>query len=201
MGYTLVPTRAGGYAPVEADWDQFVKDNFNTGTWAKIGEGVIAGTGTQLITFSSIPATFSHLKAVGFLRGQQANLNAQFGVRLNGDSAGNYDYVDHYGSAATPFSTQTFAANVGFLGFMPCLNASAGYFGAFEATFPGYKSTVHNKVILSRWFSRGNTSSSGIINGRHGMFWRSSAAINAIEFRPASGNWADGARIALFGLG
>lgn len=146
------------------------------------------GTGSSgTITFSSIPATFSHLQ-VRLIANMGATNN--FNIRFNGDTtSANYIYHQIYGDG-----TNTGAgASVGlpFAGY-----ATTSYYGISIIDIFDYANTNKNKTISTIHGSDAN--GSGFSLFRSGL-WLNTAAINQIEI-VAGTNFTTASKFALYGI-
>lgn len=202
MGYTVVPDRAGGYAPLESDWDVYIKDNFNTGVMAHLLANVTISVPALSIDFSSISSAYSHLMLVGNTRSDFAAANRELIMRFNGDVAANYDNQTMTGSASASAASQAFATASPIIANAPAASATASVFGSFSVVVPHYTNSANNKTATARSCHKASTSSAGLQALSCSTFWRSNAAINRVTFSHLGGsaNFVAGSRITLYGL-
>lgn len=79
------------------------------GTMVLLDEQSPSGTG--VVTFSSIPATFRHLRVTAVIRGTQAATSITVAITLNNDTtSGNYERQNFQGSNASATAAATTAA-------------------------------------------------------------------------------------------
>ena len=161
----------------------------------------LLSTTTSSVTFSAIPATFTHLQLRVVGRYTAATVQSNMTLRFNGDTGSNYGYQYIKGSATTvsaaaPGSYQSFC----YVGNMPGASESANIFGSIIIDLLDYGNT--NKIKTLKTF-RGHGGNSGaeidIFNGT----WNSTAAISSILVSDAntSASFAAGTRVSLYGRG
>lgn len=152
---------------------------------------------TSLLTFSSIPATYTDLVLVGrWFRVTSAGNN--LGMRLNSDSGSNYSntYMEADGSAAYGgrHTNQT-AARVAAIGGGFTLSATEAM--PLIMHFNSYTDATNNKTVLTRY---GQAST---ISGASVALWRGTAAISDIElsaYSPGTGQFGAGSVFTLYGI-
>jgi hypothetical protein len=196
MGYTVVPDRSAGYALDDVDWDVSIKDNFNGGTWVKLGEAL--GTGASgTVTFSSINGTFRDLLVV-FSGRSTANTTVDIGrIRFNGDNGANYDTQWLYGDGASVIATQNFAATGIVTGDFPGALSPANCFGHGMFVVPHYANTTRNKLIRM-WKTHKFSTVTDMITLAAGGHWRSNSAITSLSFVLQTLNWDGGSIFSLY---
>lgn len=143
-------------------------------------------TGGSSYTFSSIPSTYTDLVLV--VGGTASGTNINYGLRFNGDSGTNYSVTRLYGSGTSPSSdrlsnfTNTISSNM-----------TDGSNTVIHHIMD-YSNTTTNKTVLVR-----SNTGSGIVWANAAM-WRSTAAINSLEyFTTASGSMSS-ATLTLYGI-
>jgi len=151
-------------------------------------------TATASVTFSSIPATYTHLQIrgiVGDVTGGQASMLAQF----NGDTATNYSthFMTGNGSTATAGnSTTTDGMILGAYGL------SSNGFGGLILDVLDYTNT--NKYTTTRGLGGGdNNSTLGLIRFASGS-WRNTAAVTSIKIYSNNGDLNQYTSLALYGI-
>lgn len=152
-------------------------------------------TSTATITFSSIPATYTHLQIRGIAKNTSADYETKMRVG-NGSADSGSNYADHYllGNGASPFanaaSTQT-SAIIGIEG-----NTTSNY-AAYVCDILDYANT--NKYKTFRTLNGVDKNGSGSIRLQSGL-WRSTSAIDTIELFHAAGNFEQYTQFALYGI-
>ena len=68
-------------------------------TYVPIGTNTVSGTTTNLITFSSIPSTFTDLVLID--NGKFSASDNSYAMTFNGDTASNYSYTYLLGSGTS----------------------------------------------------------------------------------------------------
>ena len=149
---------------------------------------------TNLVNFSSIPSTYTDLIAV-CVPGTAQLQDMYF--RLNGDGGANYSWTHFYGTGSAVGTVTSASGNAAGM---------ADYYGAPNLTvgdsvqilqFMNYSNSTTFKTVLTR-SSRTNSGTDLTAN-----LWKSTAAINAIQFRMSGGatiNFAAGSTFTLYGI-
>jgi len=145
------------------------------------------GTGSSgVITFSSIPSTYTDLVVVSSMIG---DANAAVRMRFNGDTTNsNYSYILLYGSGSAAGSTTETATQI-YLG-----HANTSTPNASIVSLNNYSNTTTYKSVLSR----GNQVNQ-FVSEVTGL-WRNTAAINSVTIAMDSGNFTTGAMFTLYGI-
>jgi hypothetical protein len=145
------------------------------------------GTGSSgVITFSSIPSTYTDLVVVSSMIG---DANAAVRMRFNGDTNdSNYSYILLYGTGSVAGSTNNTATQI-YLG-----HANTSTPNASIVSLNNYSNTTTYKSVLSR----GNQVNQ-FVSAVTGL-WRNTAAINSVTIAMDSGNFTTGAMFTLYGI-
>lgn len=162
---------------------------------------VTVSTATPTISFTSIPATYTHLQLRGITRDARSvnvnNINMRLG---NGsiDSGGNYAMhtLDGDGSAVSAAG----AANQTAMGFWIEAGASstANAFSAFVVDILDYKNT--NKYKTAKVLGGVDLNGSGNVHLISGL-WMSTSAVTNIEFfNNGNFNFVQYSTFALYGI-
>ena len=162
------------------------------------------GNGSQSsFSFSSIPQTYTHLQVRIYVNNTNSGGDWR-GVlfKANNDSGSNYYW--HYGYRSGASSQGTSASQTTSYGnIMGCITNS--FNGAGTAIFDIYDYTNTNKfktlTMLSGLSRNGQTG--GFAYGEvytGSQVWRSTNAINSLDFTIATDNFGTGTVIALYGI-
>jgi len=169
---------------------------FELGNFESISTTTLT-TATASVTFSSIPATYTHLQIRYIVRSTQASTETGINARLNSDTGSNYAWHYLFGDgasfASSGGSTQTSLNLVNVTG----ASATASAFASGVLDILDYANTSKYKTL--RLFQGWDGNGSGRVNLSSGL-WMSTSANNAIEFYPSSGNWAQYSSFALYGI-
>lgn len=143
---------------------------------------------TPTITFTSISSSYTDLVLV--FNGKTVTDNVGYNMRVNNDSGSNYSYTLLRGSGAAVSSSR----------------------GANQtAMVPGfYSSSDQNETIITNLMNYADTSTYKTMLTRASIpkqsveetisMWRSTSAINRIDFYAYSGNLAIGSTLTLYGI-
>jgi hypothetical protein len=151
------------------------------------------GTAVSSITFSSIPATYTHLQ----IRQIAATSVADrfFKIQFNSDTATNYSWHYLQGDGATATASAGATVAYGINGTGP---NSTTYFGAVVTDILDYANT--NKYKTTRSLSGADMNGAGGYVQLFSSNWRSTTAITSITLTPSSGNFNQYSSFALYGI-
>jgi hypothetical protein len=172
------------------------------GDFESIATVSVGSGGTSTITFSSIPATFTHLQIRALAKTNYTTyLNDNFIMRFNGDTGSNYNSHNLYASGSAVFSqavgTQTFM----YISYVLGTDAStADRFTGQVIDILDYTSSNKNKTV--RYISGGDINGSGgsIVVGS-GLWFATPATVNSISIAPGDGtSILQYSHLALYGI-
>lgn len=155
-----------------------------------IAEVTPSGTGT--VTFSSIPGTYRHLRVVAY--GRTSGANDYIYLRVNGDTGSNYDEGRLVNATYGQSSGQTRAR----IGIFPGSDSESGNAGGWELLIPHYANTTFRKMGTS--VGGAEKVDSSVYQRMHTFWWRSTAAITALEFKVDTMNYDAGTIFSLYGM-
>ena len=137
------------------------------------------------VTFSSISSAYTDLVVVCNVLGN-ASTNLRFTV--NNDTGSNYSltYIYGNGSAAGSGRLSNFTYGLGY--------ASGITNGSFIFSFMNYANTTTNKTIIVRGDDASNQTNATV------NLWRSTAAINRIDFNGGGNNFSTNSTFTIYGI-
>jgi hypothetical protein len=144
------------------------------GDYENIATVTVSSGGTSAVTFTSIPADYTHLQIRAF--GKDASIYGAIFMSFNNDTySTNFTRHGMYGDGST---TATFgAANAPYMNILTT-PASNGGFGAAIVDVLDYANT--NKFKTIRSFTGWDNNGSGIV-GLFSGSWRSTSAVTRID--------------------
>jgi len=156
---------------------------------------VTLGSGGGSVSFTSIPQTYTHLQlrcSVGL------NAVADYVMRFNNDSAGNYRQHNLYGdgSVASAYNYGNGETFISFAFPFQGLNSSTSFAGNVTDILD-YTNTNKNKV--SRSLLGIDRNGSGQVALESGL-WINTSAINRIDILPSSSSFLQYSSFALYGI-
>jgi hypothetical protein len=161
-----------------------------TGAYDSIATTTLGSTTTS-ITFSSIPATYTHLQVRFFAKDGAASLSS-LAIRLNSDSGSNYAYHRLYGDGTSATAGSGTGLSFGIIG------VEENQFGATIVDILDYANT--NKYTVTRSLSGWDNNGSGWV-GLWSSLWLNTAAVNTITLQSAAGNgFTQYTSAALYGI-
>jgi hypothetical protein len=176
----------------------------STSSYESIATTTVGSGGTSTISFTSIPATYTHLQIRGVAKGSVSYGGGGDSILMQLNSDTGFNYAQHFlkgnGSAASAGAgTSVSSINVGFI---TNNNTSvANMFGAVVIDLLDYANTSKYKTVrsLSGADTNGTLSNNDEIDFRSGL-WQSTSAVNAITFSIPSANFAQYSQLALYGI-
>lgn len=186
----------------EALWDT-VRDNLNSGVMRPVATTLL-GASAASIVFSAIPGTWRHLYVVVSARGTNASTFVNVTLRINGDSAGNYDYQVMSASGASGSALtagQSYGVTALSLAGVPAASGTASRFGPFDVWVPNYAATDQQKSVLMTNTRIYDSTAANFASQQVAGWWRSSAAVSSLTLAPLTGSFASGTRATLYALG
>ena len=151
---------------------------------------------TSTISFTSIPATYTHLQIRAISKDSRSNSNSAFDIRLNGDSSSNYSVHNLESDGGSVFPGGT--ANTSSIGIG---NSSGGTnantFGVHIVDILDYTNT--NKYKTVKTLGGHDQNGSGFI-GLYSGNWRSTSAVTSITIIPLVANIKEYSQFALYGI-
>jgi len=172
-----------------------------SGAYDSIATATVSNGTTQTITFSSIPATYTHLQLRYIIRTDRNDDYADaIGMRFNSDTGSNYHRhrfeTENTGAPGYGYSNAT-DAQYHFMGATAL--CTSGVFASGVVDIIDYANTSKYKTTKSV---------NGVVNsgtqnwmGFQGSLWASTSAINTIALKVNYGTYyATGSTVALYGI-
>lgn len=157
-------------------------------------------TATASVTFSSIPATYTHLQIRFLARtNRPSNVNDGANIYYNSDTnTSNYTFHDVGGEGSSIFRYGTGAPTNNQMQAPAGASAGANVFGVGITDILEYKNTNVNKIL--RNFGGVDSNGSGRVALTSGM-WMNTSAITSITIVPAIGTiFEQYSQFALYGI-
>jgi hypothetical protein len=174
--------------------------NFRVPTaYESIATTTVGSGGTATITFSSIPATYTHLQLRWIARSARTAVEDSFRITLNSDSGTNY--TSHYlagDGAAVYAGVQGTSMNYMVFGSQAGASAGASTFSGAVVDLLDYSTTTKYKT--TRTLTGYDNNGSGSISLLSSL-WMSTAAVNSITIVTSTAvNFAQYSSFALYGI-
>ena len=153
------------------------------------------GSNTSAVTFSSIPATYTDLVLLTFIRTiHGATQSVDCYLRINGDTGSNYSRTYLAGNGTSAISgRESNQTRIGAF-YGPGGGATSNSFAAQVLHIPSYANTNVFKTVLAVIGHAGDAT------GRVVGLWRSTSAITSLEIAPASETMVTGSTFSLYGI-
>jgi hypothetical protein len=164
-----------------------------TNSYESIATTTVGGGGSATITFSSIPATYTHLQIRYINTTSTVNQNLIF--RFNSDTGSNYAWHRLLGTGAAVSADAT-APSTNYIGIgrsgYDATSFAAGVFDLLD-----YTNT--NKYKTARSLYGTDANGNGFIFLGSGL-WLSTSAVSTITIESVSGNFNQYSQFALYGI-
>jgi hypothetical protein len=182
---------------------------WSSGSLSTINETTVTGSSTNVITWSSIPATNVHLLiSVQARLTETSQYSDDIYLTFNGDTGAHYSYLTISSTNVTGSLVQgTYATYA--VGSIPAFRVAASEAGSSVNAgggltwIPNYAGSAFNKMACS--LSGMGDATSSLVDGRvRWGFWNPSAqaAISSISLTAPSGSdFVAGSQFSLYGLG
>lgn len=163
-----------------------------SGAYDSIATVTVGSGGSNTITFSSIPQTYTHLQLRMF---NQVNTQVQL-MRLNSDTGSNYTAHTLTGDGSSAGAgAGTSRTSLYFIN--TTASSASGSFTANIVDLLDYTSTNKNKTMRS--LSGYDANGSGLVQMNSGL-WLNTAAITQIDIISSGNSFAQYSSFALFGI-
>jgi len=157
----------------------------------------VGAGGAATVSFTSIPATYTHLQIRGISKTDRADDNDNVKMQFNGDTASNYSHHVLLGTGSAVVA----AGNANASSILTIAGAAANAASVFGGGFIDildYKDT--NKYKTVRTLGGYESNSTGFVALQSGN-WRSTSAITSITLAPNIGsNFNQYSQFVLYGV-
>ena len=168
-----------------------------TGSYESIATVTVGGGGSATITFSSIPATYTHLQIRYIARDSRTNTNSDFTLRFNSDTANNYNTHDLASNGSVASTGGATNSSSILIANMSGNTATANTFGAGIVDILDYINT--NKYKTVRSLGGHDNNGNGFVMLTSGA-WRNTVAVTSITLIPLVANFRQYSSFALYGI-
>lgn len=157
-------------------------------------------TGVSAVTMSNLRQDFAGLMVT--FSGRSTSTGTFIGgvIQCNGDTAANYRNQTFQGGPTTSLSGSETLGSSGMNGpLLPTSTVTPSANGNFEMGISGYNSTRYEKVgVVNRGVFYSTATGTARVGFNYGV-WQSTAAITSLTVRLASGGFALGSQIRVYG--
>jgi hypothetical protein len=166
-----------------------------------IGSQVL-GSNQGTITFSSIPATWNHLRLQILGRSAGAVGNENVLIRFNSDSGANYNTQQTQSNGTSLTGTGLVNQTGAIVASLTGANVTSGYASGSTVDILGYAQTNFFKVVLSSiWIINGTSGTTNQFAVQLDGIWKSTSAIAQIDLTLVSANnFVAGSIFSLYGM-
>jgi hypothetical protein len=172
----------------------------STTAYESIATTTVGSGGSATVTFSSIPATYTHLQIRGIAKSARTgSARNDLIIKLNGSST-TYAHHQLYGDGASVAALGTASTTQGLLG-INCV-PSSGYtsqFGVVVADILDYTNTNKNKTIRS--LAGTDNNGAGFISLSSALWYATPVAVTSIDLTvDGAYNFEQYSQFALYGI-
>ena len=170
-----------------------------TNSYESIATVTVGSGGSATVTFSSIPATYTHLQIRGIGRSLEANTGLDIiYMRFNSDSGSNYSWHQLFGSGSGVSAAAGTSSSFMRSGLLTLNSEPADIFGDSVIDILDYANTNKYKTIRSLSGGEYNNTRGGIclFSGS----WRNTNAVTTVTLQPSVANFAQYTQFALYGI-
>jgi len=148
------------------------------------------GSAAATVTFSSISSAYTDLRIIAQMK--NSGSGGDFLAYFNSDNGSNYSRTILGTNGSSTYSARSSSATNARFNYSEPINSDGNTI--FIINIMDYSNTTTFKTAISRG-DRGATSTVAIVN-----LWRSTSAINNIQFFTDATNFAAGSIITLYGI-
>ena len=185
-------------------YDSFLAGNVlwaPSGAYNSIATTTVGSGGASSVTFSSIPATYTHLQIRFIARNNRtASALGYTTVQFNSDTASNYAWHDIYGQGTTAGVDGNASQTSMLLGLSSGATGTTNVFGAGAIDILDYANTSKYKTCRSlSGYDQNSNDANGQIRFLSGL-WQSTSAISTITISDSTFSWQQYSSFALYGI-
>ena len=169
-----------------------------TNSYASIATTTVGSGGASSVTFSSIPATYTHLQIRIIAKTDRALNRDAVLVTFNSDTTSAYTRHGFYGDGSGVYAEGTSSYTTSMIAYRASGNSSAtNIFGAINLDILDYANT--NKAKTVRLLYGYDLNGSGEVGLRSNL-WTNTSAITSIVITADSSTFAQYSSFALYGV-
>ncbi len=186
-------------SPILGIWASSKFTQADTGAMFPLQVITVGAAGASSVTFTNIPATYTHLQIRAIARTTRTGSSGidYVGIRFNSDSGSNYAYHFLYGNGTSATAQAGTSSSTLLSGNAPRDGVTASIYGANVFDILDYANT--NKYKTVRTLGGADTNGAGQITFSSGL-WMSTSAITSITLSPESDSWKQYSQFALYAV-
>jgi hypothetical protein len=167
-------------------------------SYESIQTTTVGAGGASSISFTSIPATYTHLQVRVLAQNIYTSIDIDdIRIRFNSDTAANYSYHLVRGNGATAISAAGSSTTSMIAPYSTAVNTTSSIFGVSVVDILDYANT--NKYKTIRALGGSDQNGAGAV-GLYSGSWRSTSAVTDINMFNLNGNWKQYSSFALYGI-
>ena len=169
----------------------------STNSYESIATVSVGSGGQSTISFTSIPATYTHLQVRAIARGTFSGNLVSFNMRLNGETGAFYSAHHLGGDGANPYAYAGSSATSIDLNDIASATNTASVFSVLIMDILDYTDT--NKYTTTRGLLGRDFNGSGQLELNSGLYQKTTA-ISSITFALGANDFAQYTQFALYGI-
>lgn len=164
-------------------------------SYYQIATTTVGAGGVASVTFSGIPATYTHLQIRAFWR--NSNATDTTWIRINSDTGSNYAWHTLRGNGSAASAAGSASVTATELPFATYSGTTSNVFSGLVTDVLDYANT--NKFKTIKHLGGADLNGSGRVDLNSGL-WQNTNAITTILFYPSSGNFNQYSQFSLYGI-
>ena len=160
----------------------------------------VGSGGAATISFTSIPATYTHLQIRGIGRTDASGTSQNLNMTINNDTSSAYSLhqLDGDGASASAYGENVNRTNCAQVIQITASSAAASIFGTGIIDILDYTNTNKKRTVRSLRGQDQNNSDGGL--SFKSYLYTSTTAISRLDFFSGSGNLVQYSQLALYGI-
>jgi hypothetical protein len=201
MGVYKLST-AGGLTTPRTNYSSFLAGNpaVRFTSYESIATVTVGSGGTSTISFTSIPATYTHLQLR--MLGKTSSSDNGSGISLSINSS-SFSYYHRLASFRGGSGYDSQGSAVSLIGYFPCTASGVdNMFGGMVLDILDYTNTNKNKTTRCLWgYSNNGVAAGSEFQGLHSGLWNDTSAITSLSLTAESSRtFSQYSHFALYGI-
>ena len=165
-------------------------------TYVAIQTVTVGSGGSALMSFTSIPATYTDLMIKASIRNAYPDYGDQIRMKVNGVSATDASFTQRV-LRNNQGTVDSYNQSVNQLGYAPAGTATASTFGSLDVYIPNYSGSNYKSLSNDTVMESNSTQ---VLLTLSANLWSNSAAITSLDIYTISGNCEEYSTATLYGI-
>jgi hypothetical protein len=171
-----------------------------TSSYESIATVNVGGGGSASASFTSIPATYTHLQLRWIARDSQANTGLGLYMRINNNTGSNYSRHWLRGNGSAASTANSVSTNLINLGGIPGSSSPASIFGVGIIDILDYTNTNKYKTVRAIQGTNQNTTADDNIFLVSGVMFANTDAVTRVDVIADGAGFVQYSQFALYGI-